>query len=194
MSDMALPADYPTIPKAVYDEVKLVKLARQIAMGLKPVPDILFDNGLTLREFDEIQRLPLYGRVLVSELKGWEAATNTHGRLKLKAAAMIEEYLPEMYARLNDANEPLMAKIKALEAAMKLAGIMERADGAVVSPGDRVQVTINLGADTRVEYVKTLPSKVIDHEPTPPPTVPDEQAIDQTFEQQFEESLNASPH
>lgn len=183
MGDMSLPADYPTIPPSVYDEAKLVKLARQIAMGIKPVPDILFDNGLTQREFVEIQRLPIFGRMLASEIKAWDAADNTHGRLRLKTAAMLEEYLPELYARLNDREEPLMAKMKALEVAGKIAqvgGFGERDVHPGGTPGDKVQVIINLGADTRAEYIKQLPPKVIEAVVNSP-TMPT-----------FDESLDAS--
>lgn len=180
MGDMSLPADYPTIPPGVYDEAKLVKLARQIAMGIKTIPEILFDNSLTLREFDEIKQLPLFGRLLSSEIKSWEGADNTNGRLRLKSAAMLEEFLPELYARLNDREEPLMAKIKALELTSKIAGFGDREAPTAGSPGDRVQVIIQLGADTS-SYVKVLPHKVIEHEA---PAVP--------VDQQFEESLDAN--
>ena len=179
MGDMSLPADYPTIPVGVYDEAKLVKLARQIAMGIKEIPDILFDNSLTLREFDEIQQLPFFGKLLESEVKAWEGAANTHERLKIKSASMLEEYLPELYARLNDREEPLMAKIKALELTAKIAGFGDREAPNAGSPGDKVHVIINLGADHRAEYIKQLPHKVIEHEPTP-------------VQQTFEESLNVS--
>jgi len=179
MGDMSLPADYPTIPVGVYDEAKLVKLARQIAMGIKDLPDILFDNDLTQREFTEIQSIPLFAKTLESEVKAWAGADNTHARLKLKSAAMLEEYLPELYARLNDRQEPLMAKMKAVELVSKIAGFGDRDVVPAGNPGDKVQVIINLGADTRVEYVKQLPHKVIEHAPVAP-------------QQTFEESLDAS--
>lgn len=179
MGDMSLPADYPTIPTGVYDEAKLVKLARQIAMGIKDLGDILFDNDLTLREWDEIKQLPLFSRTLESEVKAWAGADNTHARLKLKSAAMLEEYLPELYARLNDRQEPLMAKMKAVELVSKIAGFGDREVSPAGNPGDKVHVIINLGADHRAEYVKQLPHKVIEHEPA-------------TVQQSFEESLDAS--
>jgi len=179
MGDMSLPADYPTIPVGVYDDIKLVKLARQIAMGIKELPDILFDHGLTLREWGEIRQLPSFGRLLEAEIKDWEGAGNTHERVRIKAAAMLEEYLPELYARLNDRDEPLMAKMKALELVSKVAefGTKDIASGG--SPGDKVQVIINLGSDTRAEYVKVLPDKVIDATP-----------VQQTFEESLDASAN----
>jgi hypothetical protein len=181
MGDMSLPADYPTIPVSVYDEVKLVKLARQIAMGIKDLPDILFEHSLTLREWDEIKVLPAFGRMLEGEVKAWEGADNTVGRLKLKTAAMLEEYLPELYARLNDREEPLMAKIKALELTAKIAGFGDRAEGVTGNPGDKVHVIINLGGDANKEYIKQLPHKVIEHEPTP---------VQPTFEESLDASAN----
>lgn len=179
MGDMNLPADYPTIPVGVYDDIKLVKLARGIAMGIKEIPDILFDNGLTLREFEEIKQNTHFNQILAAETKDWEGVRNTADRVKVKSGALIEEYLPELYARLNDRNEPLMAKMKAFEQLTKMAGFGERDIPAMGVPGDRVQVTINLGADTKLVYQKSLPHKVIDNEP----------AV--THQPSFEESIDA---
>jgi hypothetical protein len=165
MGDMSLPADYPTVPASVYDDVRLVKLAREIAMGLKDIPDILFDNSLTQREFDEIQSIPHFARILSSEMAAWASAGNTTERVKLKTVSMIEELLPELYARLNDPGEPLHAKVKAFEQLCKVAGFGEKDLPAMGSPGDRVQVIINLGADTKLQYEKRLPQKVIDVTP-----------------------------
>ncbi len=181
MGDMSLPPDYPTIPPGVYDDIQLVKLARGIAMGIKELPDILFDNSLTLREFDEIKQLPHFNRILEAELKAWEGADNTSARVRVKAGSLIEEYLPELYARLNDAKEPFMAKMKAFEQLTKLAGFGDRDIPSMGTPGDKVQVIINLGADSKLVYRKELPPKVIDHAPT-------------TQHQTFEESIDASSY
>jgi hypothetical protein len=180
MGDFNLPADYPTIPVGVYDDMKLVKLAREIAMGIKEIPDILFDNGLTQREFEELQTVSHFNKILASEIAAWGSAVNTAERVKLKAVSMLEEYLPELYSRLNDRGEPLMGKVKAMELVSKLAGFGDRDISAEGKPGDKVQVIINLGADNRLVYQKELPPKVIDHEPT--------------LEASFEASLNASPN
>lgn len=183
MGDMSLPADYPTIPIGVYDDMKLVKLAREIARGIKPIPDILSDNGLTQPDFEDIQTLPHFNKMLASEIAAWGSAENTADRVKLKAGAMIEEFLPELYARLNDRSEPLMAKIKAVEVASKLAGYGERDIASVGSPGDRVQVIINLGSDTKLQYDKRLPPKVIEHEAP---------VVETSLAQAFAESIDAS--
>lgn len=178
--DLSLPPDYPTIPGSVYDDMKLVKLAREIAMGIEDIPEILFKNGLTLREFEEIKLLPHFNKMLAAEQKAWEGAVNTNERVAVKAGAVIEEYLPELYARLNDRNEPLMAKIKAMELLSKMAGFGDRDIPNLGTPGDKVQVVINLGADHKLVYQKELPPKVIEHTPS--------------VAQTFEESIDASAH
>jgi hypothetical protein len=172
-----MPEDYPTIPGSVYDENKLVKLAREIAMGIDDIPDILFNNGLTQREFAEIQQLPHFNNALAGCRKEWDALSSTEDRVRVKAGAVLEQYMPELYSRLNDRSEPLMAKMKALEHLSKLAGFGDRDIPNAGSPGDRVQVIINLGADVKLEYQKQLPSKVIEHVPS--------------ITHSFEESLDA---
>jgi hypothetical protein len=178
VSDLSLPEDYPTIPGAVYDENKLVKLAREIAMGIDDIPDILYNNGLTLREFEEIQRLPHFNNALAGCRKEWDALSSTEDRVRVKAGAVLEQYMPELYSRLNDRDEPMMAKMKAMEMLAKLAGFGDRDIPSAGAPGDRVQVIINLGADVKLAYQKELPSKVIEHVPS--------------ITHSFEESLDAS--
>lgn len=199
MGDMSLPPDYPTIPTGVYDEMRLIKLARQIAMGIKNTGEILFDNGLDFKDFEAIKKIPLFKRVLEEEVKAWGAADNVHNRLQLKSAAMLEEFLPELYARLNDVKEPLMGKIKALENLAKLAqapGFNGNEAQVSFNPGDRVQVVINLGADT-TNYTKILPHKVIDHEPGAQKHAQVTQedftrAFEASIETNIEESVDAS--
>jgi hypothetical protein len=185
MGDFSLPADYPTVPGSVYDDVKLVKLAREIAMGIKDIPDVLYDNSLTQREFEEILRLPHFDRMLQAGKREWEGLGSTEDRVRVKAGAVLEQYLPELYARLNDRGEPMMAKVKAMELLTKMAGFGDRDLPNTGTPGDKVQVIINLGADTRLEFQKTLPAKVIEHEPA---------TINNPPAPSFEESLDASAY
>lgn len=165
MGDMSLPADYPTVPQSVYDDAKLVKLAREIAMGMKDIPDILYDHSITQDAFDTLKTHPRFTQLLTSEMEAWGSATNANERIKVKSGAMLEEILPELYSRLQDRNEPLMAKIKAMELITKIAGFGDRDIPATINPGDRVQVIINLGADAQLKYDKQLPPQVIDVTP-----------------------------
>lgn len=173
MSDLSLPADYPIVPPANYDELKLVRLAREIAMDLNELPKVLDTHGITHRDFEIIKTLPRFQSILASELEAWQSAVNTHERVKIKASAVVEEWLPELYARLNDVKEPLMAKIKGGELLAKLAGMGLNNAQQVGDPSDRINITINLGEDRKLQFEQALPGKVIEHEATPADTAED---------------------
>lgn len=165
MSDLSLPNDFPMVPAAMWDEREVVRLAREIAMNIEDLDTILEAHRMSRAEFESLQKDPKFVKMLASELSDWTSATNVTERVKVKSAAIIEDFLPELYARLNDRNEPLMGKAKLLEFIAKIANIGQPADGKTLQPGDRVVVQINLGSADTLKYEKKLPSKVIDHEP-----------------------------
>lgn len=165
MSDLSLPLDYPVVPAAVAEEIKLVKLAREIAIDILPLDDILKNHNIQPIEFDAIKHSPHFTSILKAEVEAWSNATNTPERVRLKAASMVEEYLPELYSRLNDRDEKLADKIKGLEVVSRLAEIGNSNKNNPGDISDRVTITINLGNASKLEYNKPLPPKVIDHEP-----------------------------
>lgn len=183
MSDLTLPANYqPSVPVATQDDIEMIKLAREIAMDQRELDEILEMHGVSKEKFEKLKVSPRFVSVLTSELAAWGSATNTNERVKLKSGAMIEEFLPHLYARLVDPKENLMAKVKGAELAAKLAG-MGLSEAKINDPTDRVTITINLGEDKKLEFRKTLPVQVIEHEST------FEESIEESMR---EEVLNAS--
>lgn len=174
MSDMTLPADYfPVVPAATLEETRLVKLAREIAMDLHPLEKILEVHAVSKEDFERLKVTPYFCRLLGAEIGAWQTAGNTQERVKLKAGAMIEEFLPGLYARMIDPKEDLMKAVKAAELATKLAGLGV-SEARTIDPNDRISITINLGEDSKLVY-----------RPVPP-------EVTQTIEHQstFEESLS----
>lgn len=166
MSDLSLPPDYtPAVPAVTLQEIKIVKLAREIAMELRELDEILEMHCISKIDFERLKVNPHFVKVLSSEIASWQSAINTHERVKLKAGSMIEEWLPELYARLNDPKEDLMKKVKGGELVAKLAGL-GTSDPKAFDPADRVTITINLGEDKKLEFNKRLPPQVIEHEHT----------------------------
>lgn len=165
MSDLSLPPNYsPVVPVQVHEEIKLVKLAREIAMDVTELDQILKTHNVEPLEFEEIKRNPRFQRVLEAEVVAWNTAVNTNERVKLKAGSMLEEWLPELYSRMNDPRENLLAKIKGGELVARLADMGQRGGaGDGQSLVDRVSITINLGDDKKLEFDKRLPPKVIDN-------------------------------
>lgn len=151
-------------PMLAFSDVTLVKLARELAMDIHSVEDILKAHQIEPKQWEYIQDMPRFQRLVETESAQWNGALNTHERVKIKAAALVEEWLPELNERMHDRGENLNAKIEAGKLAARLAGMgLERAsigDGS----GEKFSVTINLGADAQLTFEKQMSSKVIDGE------------------------------
>jgi len=144
-------------------ELKLLQIAREIAMDIRPIEEILKVHEIEPNQWDTIQANPRFRAYLESEAASWHGTLNTHERVKLKAAAMLEEWLPELHMRMHDRAESLNAKIEAGKLARDLAGFAKSGVG-VEAAGDRFSVTINLGNDAQLKFEKQLPPVVIDAE------------------------------
>lgn len=128
------------------DELRLVRLAREVAMDMAPLDVVLARGGWTLEQFDQLRRWPHFQRLVEAEAASWEGAANTHERVKLKAAAMVEDWLPEAHQRLHDRQEPLPAKVETAKLVVRLAGMgMEQALVGSGGEGQRFQLVINIG-------------------------------------------------
>lgn len=164
MSDLSLPPDYvPTLPAGSEHEANIVKLAREIAMDLQPLDKILELRGISRDKFEQLKVNPYFVRVLTAEREAWESAVNTRQRVEMKAAAMVEEFLPTLYTRMVQPKEDLLKVVKGLEHVSKLANMGRDKEGAS-DPNDRVTITINMGADNKLHLTKQIPAKVIDHD------------------------------
>jgi hypothetical protein len=151
--------------RAGFHDLALVKLAREIAMDIRPLEDILETHKIDTENWAKIQENPHFQAILHGAITEWQAAGNTPERVKIKSLAFVEEALPEFYARAHDPKEPLTAKVEVLKTISKFAGIGgSNFDGSV--GGERFTVTINLGADQSLKIEKNLPHKVIEHEGT----------------------------
>jgi hypothetical protein len=151
------------VPEPALSEGMLIKLAREIAMDIQPLDTILKDNGVDQDQWDAIQSNTRFRMILESETSAWGSALNTQERLRLKSAAALEEWLPELFTRMNDRDESLNAKVEAGKLISRWAGVgIGGTQG--VEGSEKFSVTINLGADNQIKIEKEVPYKVIDHE------------------------------
>lgn len=143
------------LPRMGYDDLTILKLAREIAMDIRPLEDILASAGVDDADWEAIRANPGFTKVLRRSVEEWNSAVNTQERVRLKTLAIVEEALPEFYARAHDSKEALQHKVKLLEVFGKFAGI-----GGVLGSGesvaDRLTVTINLGADQQLRIEKDV--------------------------------------
>lgn len=129
-------------------------------MDIHSIEDILARHEVDADHWDEIQTNARFKNYLRGAVEEWQSASNTAERVKLKSMAFVEEALPEFFARAHDPKEPLSAKTEVLKTIAKFAGVGGSVDGAV--QGERLTVTINLGADNQLRIEKDVTPQVID--------------------------------
>ena len=152
-----------SVPDPTISEHILIKLAREIAMDIQPIDIILRDNGVDGERWEIIQANARFQMLLETETSAWGSALNTQERLRLKSASALEEWLPELFMRMNDRNENLNAKVEAGKLISRWAGVGGTGT-QTMEGGEKFSVTINLGADNQIRIEKEVPYKVIDHE------------------------------
>lgn len=143
-----------------FNDVVLLKLAREIAMDMRDLGDILETHGVTAEEFAEISALGVFQEYLRQSVTEWQSATNTAERVRLKSMAFVEEALPEFFARAHDPEESLNAKVEVLKTVARFAGVGGSVDSSIA--GERLLVTINLGADQQLKIEKNMTPNVIE--------------------------------
>lgn len=153
-----------SVPSKKFDDLTLVKLAREIAMNIQSIETILETNQITPETWDKIKITPRFNNLLETEAAAWNSAINTHERVKLKSAAIIEEWLPEAYARMHDTTENLNAKTELAKTVARFAGMGLNNASITDASGERFSVVINLGNDAQLKFEKEMPMKVIDGE------------------------------
>ncbi len=141
-------------------EVKLLGIARELAIDVLPLDQILEIHHVSVEQWEGLRENSRFQDILQEEIAAYKSATNTGERVKLKAAGAIEQWLPELYARIHDRSETLSSKVEAGKLLARLSGIGERA-GAEAGGGERFQVTINLG-DQKVSFEKQVTPRVIE--------------------------------
>lgn len=134
------------------DEFVLAKLAREMAMSIRPAAAVLNDYGLDETTFYEITKNPFYRRAKEQFSLEWHSALSVNERVKLISASLLEQALPKLSARMVG-NEPLAAAADVAKLFARNAGLGDVK--AESKSSERFQITINLGADTEV-YDKAL--------------------------------------
>lgn len=141
-------------------ELTLLKLSREIAKDIQPIETILERHGIDLELWDQISKLPRFQALLQSQAEMWNSASNTPERVKVKSLSFIEEVLPELYERAHDPREPLSSKVELVKTIGRFAGVGAAESGG--NGGEKLSVTINLGADSQLTFEKDITPQVIE--------------------------------
>lgn len=152
-----------TLPK-LQGSLLMARLARSIAQDIIELDKILEVNGVSHEDWKVIERHPMFQKYLQEAILDWNAAENAPERVKIKAAAAIEEWLPEGFSQMHNQDAPLLHRNDLAKLMAKLGGMDRSGVGIEGGGGERFHVTINLGGDAKLTYDKEIPSKVIEHE------------------------------
>lgn len=152
------------LPVAFERDTLLLRLAREVATDLHPIDEILKTHSVEAKDWEAIKSNPRFLRLLEAELKDWNAAGNTPERVKLKAAMLIEEWLPAANA-LAHGSDTLSSKTELMKFLASLAQ-MGKGHGDAGQASEGFRITINLGADAKLKFEKRTTPEVIDVTPT----------------------------
>ena len=130
-------------------DLDLIRLAREIAIDHYDIEDILNRYQLTYEQWSALCGHPRFTQLLANEEEAWLAATNTTQRVKLKSAAVIEQYLEKAHASLMNDNEALVAKTGLAKLIASFAGIGgDDYQKRIGQEAGGFSITINLGDRT----------------------------------------------
>lgn len=142
------PLDWPT----------LAKLAREIAMDIKERSVILSEIKLNAAQYEFLEaNNEFYRTALAAACKEWHAPLSTQERLKIEAAAILEDGLVGLGTRMSNRAEGLPGVIEAAKFFAKVAGVGEREAGSS-HPGERFTINIDLGGDQKIVVQAAPPS------------------------------------
>jgi hypothetical protein len=136
----------------------LSKLAREIAMDIKERAVILKEFKLTQAQYDFLEENnDFYKQALANSCREWHAPLTTQERIKVEAAAILEDSLLILGARMQNKGEGLPGVVEAAKLFAKVAGVGER-EGSVSAPGERFTINIDLGGDKNLTVSTTAPA------------------------------------
>lgn len=128
----------------------LAKLAREMAMDIKERHLILSEFNLTQVQYDFLEANNAFFRsALHAACIEWHAPLSTEERIKVEAAAILEDSLPGLGARMQNKGEGLPGVIEAAKLFAKVAGVGERQSGSA-GTGERFVINIDLGGDQKI--------------------------------------------
>lgn len=135
---------------ATLDWPTMSRLAREVAMDIKERHTILKDFGLTQVQYDFLEgNNEFYRSALAAACHDWHAPLSTAERIKVEAAAILEDSLLGLGARMQNKGEGLPGVIEAAKLFAKVAGVGER-EGGTLPSGERFVINIDLGADQKI--------------------------------------------
>jgi hypothetical protein len=134
------PAEMPDIPLNT-----VAAIVRELAANLHPVKVVCARYKITEDQLNLLKENKYFQDAFKIAVTEWESIKSTKQRIALQAACGIEDRLPDVVARMGDKNEALSSVTGTLKVLADMAGV--GGEKQKEQSTERVQITINLGAD-----------------------------------------------
>jgi hypothetical protein len=122
---------------------RLTRLARERAMNIKNLDELLNIFELTKEQYEQIEQDPTFKRVLEQYNIEWNSALTSPERVRLRSLATYEDGMQFIADRMTNPNEPLASCIEAAKMFAKTGGIGEKKDE--IPTAERFVIQINMG-------------------------------------------------
>lgn len=150
----------PKTPADIFS-VEFAALAREIAMDIFEVHEVVALHRLTDDEWQRIQQNPIFIKMLADMTVEWNSASNTRERVKVKAATGLESILETYIADIKDDRIPLGQRVEAGKFLARI-GELDNVQSIIGGGGGSgFSITMNING-TKTEAIDVTP--MIDHE------------------------------
>lgn len=130
-------------------DTQMLKVARNLAMDIYELDDILKNLSISPNDFSRWQAHPRFQAYLKSAKEEWNAASNAAERTKLKAATVMEDFMLEAHGALHDKKIALNHRVELGKLVAKIAGMGEpRTFANTGGSGPAFQLNIVIGKET----------------------------------------------
>jgi hypothetical protein len=137
-------------------------LAREIAMDIFELKDILYVHKLTDTEWQKIQANPKFQEMVASMTAEWNSAANTKERIRIKSSTGLEAVLETYINDIRDTTIPLGQRVEAGKFLAKIGEIDTANIIGGAAGGSGFSVTLNIG--TSQVQVRNAHPRVIEHD------------------------------
>lgn len=161
-------APLPALPENVTPET-IARLARDVAMNIHELNEILPTYGLDEAQFNRIAGTAFYQQLWRNYLIEWNSPLSAEKRIKLGAQSLLEAAMPGLGAGMCNIRQPLKERVDAAKLFARL-GDVDGDRKSNASDAEKFVINISFGKNNRVNVVTELAPKppeplVIDAEP-----------------------------
>jgi hypothetical protein len=145
------------VPQGEVFAIEFAALAREVAMDIFPIHDIVALHRLTAEEWERVQKNPKFVAMVADMSAEWNSAANTRERVRIKAATGLESVL-ETYIR--DITDPQIPLNQRVEAGKFLARVGELDNAQQIiggGGGSGFHIQLNIGGE-----VKQMDARIIE--------------------------------